>query len=146
MEPAESSGASTPPEREPVMDCCLVLTTLSGVMFNVSLSIAKFDRFADLEDHVMDYLVSVTDLKVFGCSIEFLVAACCLAMQRTDVQNQIGWSFPMGANQMPGSSYTQPAKGVTGSVWAVAFVTPQGKLTMLPTKPRSTSSNHSTRY
>ena len=72
MEPAESSGASTPPEREPVMDCCLVLTTLSGVTFNVSLSIAKFDRFADLEDHVMDYLVSVTDLKVFGCSIEFL--------------------------------------------------------------------------
>ena len=54
------------------MDCCLVLTTLSGVTFNVSLSIAKFDRFADLEDHVMDYLASVTDLKVFGCSIEFL--------------------------------------------------------------------------
>ena len=72
MEPAESSGASTPPEREPVMECCLVLTTLSGVTLNVSLSIAKFDRFADLEDHVMDYLVSVTDLKVFGCSIEFL--------------------------------------------------------------------------
>ena len=61
-----------PPEREPVMECCLVLTTLSGVTLNVSLSIAKFDRFADLEDHVMDYLISVTDLKVFGCSIEFL--------------------------------------------------------------------------
>ena len=67
MEPAESSGASAPAEREPVMDCCLVLTTLSGVTLNVSLSIAKFDRFADLEDHVMDYLISVTDLKVFGC-------------------------------------------------------------------------------
>ena len=39
------------------MDCCLVLTTLSGVTLNVSLSIAKFDRLADLEDHVMDYLV-----------------------------------------------------------------------------------------
>ena len=72
MEPAESSGASTPLEREPVMECCLVLTTLSGVTLNVSLSIAKFDRFADLEDHVMDYLISVTDLRVFGCSIEFL--------------------------------------------------------------------------
>ena len=61
MEPAESSsGASTLPEREPVMECCLVLTTLSGVTLNVSLSIAKFDRFADLEDHVMDYLISVT--------------------------------------------------------------------------------------
>ena len=54
------------------MNCRLVLTTLSGVAMNVSLSIAKFDRFEDLEDHVMDYLVSVTDLKVFGCSIEFL--------------------------------------------------------------------------
>ena len=38
----------------------------------MSLSIAKFDRFADLEDYVMDCLVSVTDLKVFECSIEFL--------------------------------------------------------------------------
>ena len=72
MEPAESSGASAPPEREPVMECCLVLTTLSEVTINVSLSIAKFDRFADLEDHVVDCLISVTDLKVFGCAIEFL--------------------------------------------------------------------------
>ena len=29
--------------------------------------LAKFDRFEDLEDQVMDYLASVTDLKVFGC-------------------------------------------------------------------------------
>ena len=54
------------------MDCHLVLTALSGATINVSLRITKFDRFEDLEDHVMDYLVSVTDLKVFGCSIEFL--------------------------------------------------------------------------
>ena len=39
------------------------------------LSVAKFDRFEDLEDQVMDYLASVTDLKVFGCSIEFLQTA-----------------------------------------------------------------------
>ena len=31
--------------------------------------------FEDLEDQVMDYLVSVTDLKVFGCSIDFLQTA-----------------------------------------------------------------------
>ena len=54
------------------MDCRLALTALSGATINVSLSIAKLDRFDDLEDHVMDYLVSVTDLKVFGCSIDFL--------------------------------------------------------------------------
>ena len=54
------------------MNCRLVLTTLSGATINVSLSVAKFDRFEGLEDHVMHYLVSVTDLKVFGCSIEFL--------------------------------------------------------------------------
>ena len=41
----------------------------------VSLSVAKFDRFEDLEDQVMDYLASVTDLKVFGCSIDFLQTA-----------------------------------------------------------------------
>ena len=57
------------------MDCSLVLTTLSGVTIKVSLSVAKFDRFEALEDQVMDYLVSVTDLKVFGCSIDFLQTA-----------------------------------------------------------------------
>ena len=54
------------------MECPLLLTTLSGVTFKVSLSVAKFDRFTDLEDQVMDYLASVTDLKVFGCVIDFL--------------------------------------------------------------------------
>ena len=36
------------------MECPLLLTTLSGVTFKVSLSVAKFDRFTDLEDQVMD--------------------------------------------------------------------------------------------
>ena len=66
---------STPPEKEPVMECSLMLTTLSGVTFQVSLSVAKFDRFENLEDQVMDYLVSAADLKVFGCSIDFLQTA-----------------------------------------------------------------------
>ena len=57
------------------MDYSLVLTTLSGVTIKVSLSVAKFDRFEDLEDQIMDYLASVTDLKVFGCSIDFLQTA-----------------------------------------------------------------------
>ena len=61
-----SSMNSTPIEKEPVMECPLLLTTLSGVTFKVSLSVAKFDRFTDLEDQVMDYLASVTDLQVFG--------------------------------------------------------------------------------
>ena len=72
MEPAESSsGASTLPEREPVMECCLVPTALSGVTLNVSLSIAKFS-FCGLGGSCVDCLISVTDLKVFGCLIEFL--------------------------------------------------------------------------
>ena len=75
MELDDSSMTSTSPEKEPVMECSLMLTTLSGVTFQVSLSVAKFDRFEDLEDQVMDYLASVTDLKVFGCSIEFLQTA-----------------------------------------------------------------------
>ena len=75
MELDDSSMISTPPEMEPVMECSLMLTTLSGVTFKVSLSVAKFDRFEDLEDQVMDYLASVTDLKVFGCSIDFLQTA-----------------------------------------------------------------------
>ena len=76
MEFDDSSTMSTPPEKEPVMEeHSLMLTTLSGETFQVSLSVAKFDRFEDLEDQVMDYLASVTDLKVFGCSIEFLQTA-----------------------------------------------------------------------
>ena len=67
-----SSMNSTPIEKEPVMECPLLLTTLSGVTFKVSLSVAKFDRFTDLEDQVMDYLASVTDLQVFGRVIDFL--------------------------------------------------------------------------
>ena len=67
-----SSMSSTPIEKEPVMECPLLLTALSGVTFKVSLSVAKFDRFTDLEDQVMDYLASVTDLQVFGCVIDFL--------------------------------------------------------------------------
>ena len=72
MELDNSSMSSTPPEKELVMECSLLLTTLSGVTFKVSLTVAKFDRFDDLEDQVMDYLASVTDLKVFGCVIDFL--------------------------------------------------------------------------
>ena len=67
-----SSMNSTPIEKEPVMECPLLLTTLSGVTFQVSLSVAKFDRLTDSEDQVMDYLASVTDLPVFGCVIDFL--------------------------------------------------------------------------
>ena len=75
MEFDDSSMISTPPEKEPVMEHSLLLTTLSGETFQVSLSVAKFDRFEDLEEQVMDYLVSVTDFKVFGCCIDFLQTA-----------------------------------------------------------------------
>ena len=54
------------------MECHLALTALSGTVVTISMSVAKFDRFEDLEDHVVDYLASVTDLKVFGCTIDFL--------------------------------------------------------------------------
>ena len=71
MEFDDSSMSSTSPEKEPVMEYSLLLTTLSGETFQVSLSVAKFDRFEDLEEQVMDYLVSVTDLKVFGAALTF---------------------------------------------------------------------------
>ena len=45
MEFEDSSTISTPPEKEPVMESSLLLTTLSGETFQVSLSVAKFDRF-----------------------------------------------------------------------------------------------------
>ena len=74
MESPSSSDASSPQACEPFKEFHLVLTTLSGTVVTISMSIAKFDRFEDLEDHVVDYLASVTDLKVFGCAIDFLQA------------------------------------------------------------------------
>ena len=44
MEFDDSSMISTPPEKEPVMKYSLLLTSLSGETFQVSLSVAKFDR------------------------------------------------------------------------------------------------------
>ena len=44
----------------------------SGAVVEITTSVAKFDRLEDLEDHVVDYLASVTDLKVFGCTVDFL--------------------------------------------------------------------------
>ena len=38
----------------------------------MTTSVAKYDRLEDFEEHVVDYLASVTDLKVFGCTVEFL--------------------------------------------------------------------------
>ena len=52
----------------------MALTTLSGTVVEMTTSVAKYDRLEDLEDHVVDYLASVTDLKVFGCTIDFLHA------------------------------------------------------------------------
>ena len=43
----------------------MVMTTLSGVTIKVSLSVAKFDPFEDLEDRLWT-IWSETDLKVFG--------------------------------------------------------------------------------
>lgn len=58
-----SSNASSR-ESEPVMSCLLKLTTLSGFEVEITTSVAKYDRFEDLEDCVVDYLSSVTDLDV----------------------------------------------------------------------------------
>ena len=52
MESSSSSDVSSPHACEPVMESHLSLTALSGTVVNVSVSVAKFDRFADLEDHV----------------------------------------------------------------------------------------------
>ena len=59
-------------ESEPVKECRLVLTTLSGSVVEITTSVAKYDRLEDLEDHVVDYLASVTDLDVFGCTLDFV--------------------------------------------------------------------------
>ena len=59
-------------ESEPVKECRLVLTTLLGSAVEMTTSVVKRDRLEDLEDHVVDYLASVTDLDVFGCTLDFV--------------------------------------------------------------------------
>ena len=51
------------------------VASAQGDYQGLSFSVAKFDRFEDLEDQVMDHPASVTDLKVFECSIDFLQTA-----------------------------------------------------------------------
>ena len=77
------------------MDCSLVLTTLLGVTIKVSLSVAKFDRFEDLEDQVMDYLVSVTDLKCLGAPSTF-----CKLPRRHTKRTQSGKSHSEARNTL----------------------------------------------
>ena len=72
METPRYSNISSPREREPVVECHLALTALFGTVVTISMSVAQFDRFEDLGDHVVDYFASMTDLKVFGCTIDFL--------------------------------------------------------------------------
>ena len=70
MELADSSSLSTPPETE-LVDCSLVLTTLSEVTIKVSLSVAKFDRFEDLEDQLWTILSQSLTLKCLGAPSTF---------------------------------------------------------------------------
>ena len=66
-----TSSLDSSRESEPVMECRLVLTTLSGTVVEVNASVAKHDRLEDLENHVVDYL-AVTDIDVFGCMLDLI--------------------------------------------------------------------------
>ena len=70
MATPSASSLDSSRESEPVMECRLVLTTLSGAVVEMTTSVAKHDRLEDLEDHVVDYIASVTDLDVFGCKLD----------------------------------------------------------------------------
>ena len=72
MATSSASSLNSSRDYEPVMECCLTLSTLSGTVVELTTSVAKYDRFEDFEDQVVDYLASVTDLKVFGCTVDFL--------------------------------------------------------------------------
>ena len=37
----------------------------------MSTKIAQLDRFEDFEEHIVDYLATVTDLEVFGRGADF---------------------------------------------------------------------------
>ena len=49
METADVADDRSPPDGEPVMDCHLELTTLSGTVIKISMCVGKFDRLMDLE-------------------------------------------------------------------------------------------------
>ena len=72
MATPSASSLDSSRESEPVMECRLVLTTLSGAVVKMTTSVAKHDRLEDLEDHVVDYMAPVTDLDVFGCKLDFI--------------------------------------------------------------------------
>ena len=47
------------------MDCQLLLTKMAGNEVTVLTNIAEFDRFDEFEEHIVDYLATVSDLDVF---------------------------------------------------------------------------------
>ena len=60
--PASNPSASTESEG---MDCQLLLTKMAGNEVTVLTNIAEFDRFDEFEEHIVDYLATVSDLDVF---------------------------------------------------------------------------------
>ena len=65
METPPASNPSTSTESEATMNCQLALTTMAGNEVTVSTNIAQFDRFDEFEEHIVDYLATVSDLDVF---------------------------------------------------------------------------------
>ena len=61
MATPSASSLNSSRESEPVLECRLALSTLSGTVVEMTTSVAKYDRLEDLEDHVVDYLASVTE-------------------------------------------------------------------------------------
>lgn len=57
------------------MACQLLLATLAGNEVSIPMNIAQYDRFADLEDHMVDYLATVTWLDVFGSEVDRFIQA-----------------------------------------------------------------------
>ena len=60
METPPASNPSTSTESEATVDCQLLLTTMAGNEVTVSTNIAQFDRFEDFEEHIVDYLATVS--------------------------------------------------------------------------------------
>ena len=54
------------------MDQCLDLVTIAGTEYTMQANLTQYEDVAELEDDILCFLPTVSDLDVFGCELDLL--------------------------------------------------------------------------
>ena len=89
----------------------IVLATLAGNEYHMPANLAHYEDLSQLEDDIVSFLPTVSDIEVFGCEIDLIEPDTQLPLRdpfhSTTAAKQIRWTF--GGSQMS-TRATQYAK------------------------------------